>query len=259
MLLEVDQLVILPDVPRRAGTLGIGEEGLLIDEVSFSLAERSSLGLVGDERSGKLSIVLAILGLIPITAGRIVWRGRDCAGMPERLRRPLRQRIQTVFAESSGQLPPDRTIRRSFEEVLGLWFGRENRAEWETRIEAVMVACGLSEALRDLRPRELDAVERQQAALARALLVEPDLIICQDWVKGLDGVSQAELLNLLNRIREDRAPALLFCCDDLAAAHQVSDTLGILHRGRLLEFGSAESLVTRPEHDYTRRLISCAG
>jgi peptide/nickel transport system ATP-binding protein len=259
MLLTLDQVVILPEVPRRAGAFGISEEGLLIDEVTLFLEERGSLGLVGDERSGKLSLVLAILGLIPISGGSILWHGKDCGKTSERQRRPMRQRIQTVFAESWGQLPPDRTIRRSFEEVLGLWFARENRTEWETRIEAAMVACGLTEALRDLRPRELDAVERQQAALARALLAEPDLIICHEWLSGLDGVSQAELLNLLNRIREDRPPALLFCCDDLAAAHQVSDTLGILHRGRLLEFGAAESLVTRPEHDYTRRLISCAG
>ena len=120
-----------------------------------------------------------------------------------------------------------------------------------------MVSCGLPEAVRDLYPVELDAVERQQVALARALLTGPELIICHGLTAGLDAVQQAELINLMRLVREDFKLTLLVVTDDLAVAQHLGDDIGLIHQGRLIEAGSVEAVVNRPEHDYTRRLVSC--
>jgi peptide/nickel transport system ATP-binding protein len=155
-------------------------------------------------------------------------------------------------------MTPAMTVSESFREVLGVWHRRESRDQWHQRIETVMIACGLPEAVRDLYPVELDAVERQQAALARALLTGPELLICHGITAGLDSVQQSELINLVRRVREDFRLTVLVITDDLAVAHHLGDDIGVLHRGRLLESGSAESIVNRPAHDYTRRLVSCS-
>ncbi|MEX2580936.1 MAG: ATP-binding cassette domain-containing protein [Verrucomicrobiales bacterium] len=257
-LLSVEKLSLLRGKMRRRWFRYELEETLLLDEVSFSVDKGRSLGLVGEENSGKTPLVLALMKLHPIASGKIVFAEIDVTALGERHFRRVRKRLQTVFSDRFGQLTPDFTLDQAFREVLRLWYPKAGKDDWHRRIEAVMVACGLPEAVRDLYPVELDAVERQQAALARALLPAPEMLICQGFTQGLDDVEQAELLNLLLRVREDFGLTLLVVTDDLAVAHRLADDIGVLHRGRLLEFGDAETVVNRPEHDYTRRLVSCS-
>lgn len=257
-LLELEHLTLKrPRLRRRWFQHGVESE-TLIDDLSLTLEVGGSLSLVGADESGLLALTLAILRLEGVSSGRVVFGGIDLTGLGDRRFRPVRRRMQAVFPDHLGQLTPDQTVGGAFREVLGVWHRRESRDRWHERIEAVMIACGLPEALRDLYPVELDAVERQQVALARALLTEPELLICHGLSAGLDAVQQAELINLVRRLREDFRLTLLVMTDDLAVAHHLGDDIGVLHQGRLLETGRADLLVSRPEHDYTRRLVSCS-
>ncbi len=257
-LLALEDLTLKRPRLRRRWLQHRVENEVLIEDLSFTLESGDSLGLVGGERSGLLSLSLAILKLEEITSGRIVFGGIDLTTLADRSFRRVRRRLQAVFPDSFGQLTPTMTVGEAFREVLGIWHRRESREQWHHRIESVMIAVGLPEAIRDLYPVELDAVERQQVALARALLSEPELLVCHGFTEGLDAVQQAELLLLLRRIREDFRLALLVLTDDLAVARHLSEDIGILHQGRLLESGRAAEVLHRPEHDYTQRLVSCS-
>lgn len=257
-LLSVEKLCLLKRRMRRHWFHYDLEEKLLIDELSFTIEKRHSLALVGEEASGKHALVLALMKLHPVASGKIIFAEIDVNSLGERQFRRVRKRLQTVFSPGFGQLTPDLTLDQAFQEVLKLWYAKSGKDDWHQRVESVMVACGLPEAVRQLYPVELDAVERQQAALARALLSAPDMLICHGFTQGLDAVEQAELLNLLRKVREEFNLTLLVVTDDLAVGHHLGDDIGILHRGRLLEYGDAETVVNRPDHDYTKRLVSCS-
>tara|TARA_R110000850_G_scaffold64695_6_gene145059 strand:+ start:2571 stop:3353 length:783 start_codon:yes stop_codon:yes gene_type:complete len=256
--LSVENLTLLRQQRRRHWFQFDLEENVLIDDVSFQLEKTRCLGLVGEEQSGKFALTLALLKLHEVEAGTITFAEVDTTSLGDRHFRRLRKRIQAVFSDGFGQLTPSLTVDQIFSEVLQLWYGQEGREQWQHRIESVMVACGLPEAIRVLYPAELDAVERQQVALARALLPRPWMLISHGFTQGLDAVEEAELLNLLMKVREDFGLTMLVTTDDLAVAHHLSDDIGVLHRGKLLEFGAAEAVVSHPAHDYTRRLVSCS-
>lgn len=228
-----------------------------MEDISFEVERRRSLSLVGEEKSGKRAIVMAVLKLQEVAEGKIRFAEVETTALGGRHFRKLRRKLQAVFSDESGQLSPDLTVDQMFLEVLRLWYPKETRDDWHRRIERVMVLCDLPEVIRPLYPAELDAVERQRAAMARALLVRPQMLICESFTRGLDAVQEAELLNLISHVREELSLTLLVTTDDLAVAHQLGDDIGVLHRGRLLEIGSAESVVDRPNHDYTKRLVSC--
>lgn len=254
--LSIDDLRLVRRRRRRRWFRYDLEEAVLIDGVSFVMEQERGLAIVGEEKSGKYPLTLALLKLHPVAAGSITFADVDVTALGDRHFRRLRKRMQAVFSDRFGQLTPGLTVDESFCEVLRHWYRREDRDSWRQRVEAVMVACGLPEALRVLYPAELDAVERQLVALARALLARPHLLVCHEFTHGLDAVQEAELLNALRRVRAEFGPTLLTVTDDLAVAHHLGDDIGVLHRGRLLEFGDADSVVNRPAHDYTRRLVS---
>jgi ABC-type microcin C transport system duplicated ATPase subunit YejF len=257
-LLELEYLTLKrPRLQRRWFQHGV-EGDVLIDDLNLTLESGGSLALVGGEGSGLLALTLGILKLEAVFSGRVIFGGIDLTQLSERRLRPVRRRLQAVFPEPLGQLTADMTVSGAFLEVLGVWHRRESRDQWHQRIESVMIACGLPEAVRDLYPVELDAVERQQVAIARVLLTGPELLICHGITSGLDSVQQAEVINIVRRVREDFNLTLLVMTDDLAVAHHLGDDIGVLHQGRLLESGDADTVVNRPAHDYTRRLVSCS-
>ncbi len=255
--LEVENLTVLQRRRRRHWFRYDISEKTLVEDISFAVEKGRSLSLVGEENSGKKAIVMAVLKLKAVASGTITFAEVNTTALGDRHFRKLRRKMQAVFPDDAGQLSPEMTVDQMFLEVLRLWFPRESREEWHRRTESVMVTCGLPEAIRPLYPAELDAVERQQAALARALLVRPEFLICDGFTQGLDAVQEAELLNLIRHVREELRLTLLIATDDLAVAHQLGDDIGVLHRGRLLEIGPADAVVNRPDHDYTKRLVSC--
>lgn len=257
-LLAIEHLTLRRERLRKRWFHHALDQEDLVDDVSFSIERRRSFSLVGEENSGKLAITMALLKLHPVASGRIVFGDVDLTALPEQRFRPIRRRIQAVFPDRFGQLTPDLTISQAFREVLSVWHRHSGKDDWHQRIDAVMISCGLPEAVRDLYPVELDAVERQQVALARALLTGPELLICHGLTEGFDTVQRAEMMNLVRALKENFRLSLLVMTDDLAVGHHLSDDIGILHQGRLLEIGLADQVVSRPEHDYTRRLVSCS-
>lgn len=257
-LLSVENLTLLEQRRRRNWFRYDLSEKPLVQELSFELEKGGSLGLVGEARSGKHALVMALLKLQEVSGGSIHFAEVNTTAIGERHFRKLRKRLQAVFSDDFGQLVEAFTVDQMFREVLQLWYRDENREQWRERIEKVMVACRLPEAIRDLYPAELDAVERQEVALARALLCAPELLICHGFTRGLDAVQEAELLNLVRHAREEFGLTLLVVTDDLAVAHHLSEDIAVLHNGRLVETGPAEGIVSHPEHDYTKRLVSCS-
>jgi peptide/nickel transport system ATP-binding protein len=256
--LSVENLTLLEQKLRRNWFRYDLSERVLVDGITFDLEKGKSLALVGEEKSGKHALVMALLKFHEVSSGRITFAEVETTAIGDRHFRRLRKRLQAVFSDDFGQLTPEFTVDQMFREVLQLWYRKEDREKWHQRVEKVMIACRLPEAVRALYPAELDAVEKQEVALARALLCEPDLLICHGFTKGLDVVQEAELLNLLRHVREEFGLTLLVVTDDLAVAYQLSEDIGVLHSGRLIEFGPAEEVVNRPEHDYTKRLVSCS-
>ena len=257
-LLSAENLVLKQQRFRRSWFQYDKEDDLLIDNLSFELENHGSLAFVGEENSGKFPLTMALLKFHEIASGKLTFAEVEINALGDRHFRRLRKWIQPVFGDQFRQLAPDMTIDQSFREVLGLWYRSSGKEEWYDKIESVMIACGLPEAIRPLYPAELDAVERLRVAVARALLPRPRLLLCHGLTFGLDAVQQAEILNLLMGLREDLQFALLVMTDDLAVAHHLGEDIAVLHRGKLLEYGAAESVVGHPQHDYTKRLVSCS-
>lgn len=257
-LLRVENLSLVRRNSRRARGASRGEGTRLVEGLSFAVEKRRGFGLVGDSREALHLLALALLKRVPVDEGEIAFAEIPFHGISELRFRSLRHRIQAVFSDARGALSPQLTIREAFREVLDLWHRRATREERAKRIEAVMIACGLPEAVGDLFPAELDEIERQQAVLARALLTNPELLICEGFCEGLDDVQRAELVELLARVREEFDLTLLVLGDDLPAAARLTGEIGVLHRGRLVETGPAAEIVARPRHERTRRLVACA-
>lgn len=256
--LEVESLTLTRTSAGRPGLRrGLPAEPL-VEGLSFVLEKRRSLALVGDSREALLALALALVKEHPVASGSITFAGIpvDRFG-PERFR-PVRKRIQAVFSDAAGQLTPGMTVREAFREVLGIWCRKAAREDRAKLVESVMIACGLPEAVQDLYPVELDAVERQQVALARALLPGPELLVCAGFTEGLDVVQKAELVNHLRHLREEFRLTLLHLGDDLAEASLLGDDIGVLHGGHLVETGPASDLVLKPAHERTRQLVATA-
>ena len=257
-LLTVENLTVIQHAARRRWFHYGLEERKHLDEISFAVEKGRCLGLVGEQASGKLPLTMALLRLIPIAEGEIIFDEIEIASLSLRKFRAMRKRIQAVFSDSFGQLTPGFSLDQAFREVLRVWHRGLSKDEIHTRIEEVMVATGLAEAARYLYPVELDKVERQLAALARVLLINPEFLICHDFTHGMDAVEQAEVLNRISELRDERKFTMMIVTDDLAVAHHMSDDIAILHRGKILESGKTEQVVSRPEHDYTRRMVTCS-
>lgn len=257
-LLSVENLTVIHQSARRRWFhYGMGERKHL-DKISFEAKRGRCLAMVGEQASGKLPLTMALLRLIPITEGTIVFDETEISSMPLRKFRLFRNRIQAVFSDGFGQLSPGFSLDHAFREVLRVWHRGCSKDEIHTRIEDVMVATGLAEATRYLYPVELDVVERQLAALARALLLNPEFLIFHDFTHGMDAAEQAEVLNRVSDVREAHDLTLMIVTDDLAVAHHMSDDIAVLHRGKILESGETDRVVSRPEHDYTRRMVTCS-
>jgi oligopeptide transport system ATP-binding protein len=226
-----------------------------VDGVSFEIPEGQTLGLVGESGSGKSTTAYAVLQLLRPTAGSVRFAGRELTELRgERLRR-LRREMQIVFQDPYASLNPRMTVGRIVAEPLqthGIGTRRSRRADVATLLELV----GFDPAYTNRYPHEFSGGQRQRIGIARALALNPRLIVCDEPVSALDVSIQAQILNLLKDLQRELGLTYLFIAHDLAVVRSMSDTIAVMHQGVIVEQGSAERVYTRPESDYTRTLLA---
>ena len=235
-----------------------GREMKAVDDVSFTVAAGETLGLVGESGSGKTTIGRAILRLLPgantTSGGSVRYKGSDLAALSPTDMRHMRGRLQMIFQDPLSSFNP----RRNVEDIVaeGLVIQGRPKAERRERVKAALADVAFDlEAVAGRKPHQFSGGQCQRIAIARSLAVEPELIVCDEPVASLDVSVQAQVINLLQDIREQRKLALIFISHDLAVVKNVSDRVAVLYMGRIVEIGTGTEIYGRPAHPYTRTLL----
>ena len=248
-LLKLDDLAVHFAV---GGALRGGTKILkAVDGVSLDVKPGECLGLVGESGCGKSTLALAIMGLIPPTHGGIALNGQAISG---RNRMATARTVQMVFQDPYASLNPRQTVRRTLADPLRL-HGVTNRSEVDQRVADMMAKVGLRPDHADRYPHEVSGGQRLRIGIARALILRPKLVICDEPVSALDVSIRAQILNLLEDMKRRYGLTLLFIAHDLAVVKAVSDRIAVMYLGRLCEVGPTEQLFARPAHPYTALLL----
>ncbi|MGH2915205.1 MAG: ABC transporter ATP-binding protein [Solirubrobacteraceae bacterium] len=253
-LLQVSDLVQEFTVRDRGGVRSATVHA--VSGVSFSIGQGESLGLVGETGSGKSTLARAILQAPRPKSGSVRLRGVELVGLRRRRLVAARRQVQMIFQDPFGSLDPSWRVRRLVEEPL-VAFRVGSAGERRRRVDELLSLVGLDpERYGARRPRELSGGQAQRVAIARALALDPALIVCDEAVSSLDVLIRAQVLNLLERLRCELGLSYLFIAHDLALVKQVSDSVAVMHLGKLVEVGPAEEIYRRPRHPYTVALLA---
>ncbi len=226
-----------------------------IDNVSFRLRAGEHLGIVGASGSGKSTVAKVVQRLMPATSGRILYAGRDVTGLRERQLRPLRRRIQSVSQNPYASLFPNKSIGQNIIEPMLLHrigAARERQTAAMTLMEQVGVAQEQFYAF----PHEISGGQQQRIAIARALALQPELLILDEAVSSLDVSIQAQILHLLVELQRQYSLTYLFVSHNLAVVRMICAQVAVMYLGRIVEFGPADEIFSRPSHPYTRALLA---
>ncbi|HWH25423.1 MAG TPA: ATP-binding cassette domain-containing protein [Pseudolysinimonas sp.] len=227
-----------------------------IKDMSISVEAGKTLGVVGESGSGKSTLGRAVLGLAPIAAGSVRFEGRDLSYATPRQRRAVSSDLQVVFQDPYSSLNPALSIETILAEPLIA--AGATRADARNRIRTLLDLVSLpTDSLRRL-PREFSGGQRQRIAIARAMALDPKLVVCDEAVSALDLSTQARVLDLLLDIQEATGVSYLFITHDLEVVRHMSDDIVVVHLGRIVERGKAERVVTAPEEEYTKRLLAAS-
>ena len=225
-----------------------------LDGVDLDIAAGETLSVVGESGSGKTTLGNAVLGLVPPTAGAITFAGQDItASRP----RSLTRDIQVVFQDPYGSLNPGRTIGQTLEEPL-LAHRTLSRTQRRAEVAAALERVGLADGAASQYPARFSGGQLQRIAIARALMLSPRLVVCDEAVSALDLSIQAQILNLLRRLQRELGLSYLFISHDLAVVRHISDRVAVLYRGKLMETGPAAHVCNHPDHPYTQALLAAA-
>lgn len=227
-----------------------------VDDVSFTIGQGETLGLIGESGSGKTTIGRAILGLVPVSSGQILFQGHDITQASAAQRRGLRGDLRAVFQDPYSSLDPRQTIGQAIGEPLRL--SGTPRADRLSRIIAVLDNVGLPATSAARYPREFSGGQRQRIAIARALITDPALVVCDEAVSALDLSTQAQVLNLLASLRERSELGYLFIAHDMAVVEFLAQRIVVLHRGRVVEEGTTAEVIGSPKEHYTRVLMAAS-
>ena len=227
-----------------------------VEGISFTLGAGETLGLVGESGSGKTTVANVVLGLVSATSGRVLLDGEDITALRPAQRRTLSRRIQAVFQDPYSTFNPQRTIGQTVAETIAT--ERAPRDEVRTRVRRMLERVGIDGAAVDSYPSQFSGGQRQRIAIARALLPEPELIVCDESVSALDLSVQAQILNLLADLQRERGTAYLFITHDLTVLRHVARDVVVMRQGTVVEAGTADSVLSSPKTTYTRDLIAAA-
>jgi oligopeptide transport system ATP-binding protein len=254
-LLRVEALRVYFALP-RAGLLRKSAGAVrAVDGVSFTLTAGQTLGLVGESGCGKSTTGLAVLRMQPVTGGRIVFEGQDITHQQARSG-TFRRRMQMVYQDPYGSLNPRMTVRDIVGEPLQVHGLAGDRGEYAERIAALLKTVGLLPDMADRYPHEFSGGQRQRIGIARALALEPSLIICDEPVSALDVSIQAQVINVLMELQERLGLGYLFIAHDLAVVRHLSHRVAVMYLGRIVEIAARDDLYREPLHPYTQALLS---
>lgn len=235
---------------------GLKKDFKALKGVSLDIRAGECVGLVGESGSGKTTLGRAVLGLAPVTGGSIKLEGREIAHASRAERRDLSKDIQVVFQDPYSSLNPSMSIEQILTEPLTV---RDvSRADANARVRELLEAVGLPSDAANRRPREFSGGQRQRIAIARALALDPKLIVCDEPVSALDLTTQARVLDLFLEIQERTGVAYLFISHDLAVVRHLSHRVAVMYQGEIVEWGDGEQVSSNPKHAYTKRLMMAA-
>ena len=229
-----------------------------VDGISFDILEGETLGLVGESGCGKSTLGRALLRLIEHSSGSISYRGRTLDSLSAKEMRALRPKLQIIFQDPYSSLNPRITIGEAIAEPLCVHFSKDSRMSRDSRLSRVielMQQVGLQPDWYSRYPHELSGGQRQRVCIARALILQPELVICDESVSALDVSVQAQVLNLLNDLKEKYHYTYLFITHDLSVVHYMADRIMVMQKGKIVESGTPDDLFRNPHPDYTRTLI----
>ena len=254
-LLRVEDLRVHFPLPGRGLLRRSAGAVKAVDGVSFSLAAGQTLGLVGESGCGKSTTGLAVLRMQPLTTGRIVFEGQDITRQQARTG-TFRRRMQMVYQDPYGSLNPRMKVRDLVGEPLQVHGLADNKAAYQDRVAGLLKTVGLLPDMADRYPHEFSGGQRQRIAIARALALEPSLIICDEPVSALDVSIQAQVVNVLQELQERLGLAYLFIAHDLAVVRHLSHRVAVMYLGRIVEIAPRDDLYREPLHPYTQALLS---
>lgn len=242
--------------PVRAGLLGRpAGQVKAVDGVSFRLEQGRTLGIIGESGSGKSTMGRLILQLEQPTEGSVTFQGRELTGLTQRQLRPMRTEMQIVFQDPYSSLNPRKRIGDQLGEPIRVHRLLEGAAV-ETRVQELLETVGLSRQHRNRYPHEFSGGQRQRIGIARALALNPKLIVCDEPVSALDVSIQAQILNLLKDLQGELGLTYLFIAHGLGAVDYISDEIGVMYLGKLVEIGDSAKLFGAPRHPYTAALLA---
>ena len=255
-LLEVQDLRKYYEQP--GGLFGTVRQVRAVDGVSFDLHAGQTLGLVGESGCGKSTVSRTIMHLTPATGGSVRFMGQETLGLDRRQVRDLRRHIQMVFQDPYSSLSPRQTVRQIICEPWEVHPDIVAPEDREWRLAELLDQVGLPQTSAGRYPHEFSGGQRQRIGIARALAIDPKVIICDEPVSALDVSVQAQVINLLEDVQEATGTAFLFIAHDLSVVQHISDTVAVMYLGKIVEVGAAQDVYARPSHPYTQALLSAA-
>ena len=226
-----------------------------VDDISFTIKPGETLGIVGESGCGKTTMGRTVLKLHQPTAGQIIFEGKDIAGYTPKQMRALRTKMQIVFQDPYSSLPPRSTVGDILAEPVRV-HNIVPPNEVKDYVLKIMEQCGLRDYYYERYPHEFSGGQRQRICIARALAVNPKFVVCDEPVSALDVSIQAQIINLLKKIQEERKIAYLFISHDLSVVKYISDKIGVMYLGSMVEFGEKDKIFGNPLHPYTNALFS---
>lgn len=225
------------------------------DDVSFKIEKGKTMGIVGESGCGKSTLGRTIIHMHESTGGQIFYNGKDVTHVGKRELKELRTHMQIVFQDPYSSLNPRQTVEQIIREPLYLTH-KYTKAQIDDEVTKLMELCGVEERLRLAYPHEMDGGRRQRVGIARALALNPDFVVCDEPVSALDVSIQAQVLNLLKELQIKKGLTYMFVTHDLSVVRHISDDIGVMYLGQMVETSASKELFEKPLHPYTKALLS---
>ncbi len=251
-----NEMIITARNVTKSFSLGGKNKHVAVNNVSLDMFRGETLALVGESGCGKSTLAKLLMRLIKADSGEIVFDGTDISSLSDRDVRPYRKRMQMVFQDPASSLDPRMKVRDIIAEPLKVWKVCENKEEIYDRVTELLELVDLKESALDRYPHQFSGGQKQRIGIARAIALNPDLIVCDESVSALDVSVQAQILNLLKHLKKELGLSCLFISHDLSVVNFIADRVCVMHDGQICEIADKERIYSDPKSEYTKYLLS---